>query len=81
MHVNKAIDRLRSPRSGGAIAAARDFGVDLTLLIERLRRTPDERVRDLQKAMENLEAIRGRAKLTRDPSREVDPTKGRYARA
>ena len=59
--VKRAIERLQSPRPGSAIAAARDFGIDLTLLIERLRRTPEQRVRDLQKAMENLEAIRGRA--------------------
>jgi len=34
-------DRLRHPAPGGAIAAARDFGVDLTLLIDNLRKTPD----------------------------------------
>lgn len=57
-----AIERLRHPRPGGAIAAARDFGVDLTLLVERLRRTPEQRLRDLQKAVENLEVLRGAAK-------------------
>ena len=73
MDVRAAIERLRSPRPGGKIAAARDYGVDLTLLIERLRRTPDERIRDLQKAMRNLEASRGRARVKRDRSGEAAP--------
>lgn len=60
------IERLRSPKPGGAIAAARDFGLDLSLLIERLQRTPEQRLRDLQKAMENLEAVRGAAKRHRE---------------
>ena len=50
---------LREPPPGSAIEAARDFGVDLTLLIERLRLTPDERVRQLQQAMTTLSQIRG----------------------
>ena len=62
------IQRLCSPRPGGAIAAARDFGVDLTLLIERLERTPEQRLRDLQKIMKNLEAVRGAARPSRDRS-------------
>ena len=51
--------RLREPPPGSAIEAARDFGIDLTLLIERLRLTPDERVRQLQQAMIILSQIRG----------------------
>ncbi len=38
-------ERLRNPEPGTKAAAARDFGIDLTLLIERLRLTPEERVR------------------------------------
>jgi hypothetical protein len=60
-------ERLRYPRPGGAIAAAHDFGVDLTLLIERLRRTPEQRLRDLQKAVKNLEALRGAARPRDEP--------------
>ena len=71
------IQRLRSPRPGGAIAAARDFGVDLTLLIERLQRTPEQRLRDLQKIMQNLEAVRGATSLSNDQSGEGDPPTGR----
>ncbi len=38
-------DLLRNPRPGTAAAAARDFGIDLTLTIENLRLTAEERVR------------------------------------
>lgn len=60
-----AEERLRHPRPGGRVEAARDFGVDLTLLIERLRKTPEERVRDLQSAINGLAAMRGRARRPR----------------
>ncbi len=75
--VGNPIQRLRSPRPGGAIAAARDFGVDLTLLIERLERSPEQRLRDLQKIMKNLEAVRGAARLSRDRSGKGHPITGR----
>ena len=58
--------RLREPPPGSAIEAARDFGIDLTLLIERLRLTPDERVRQLQQAMFALSEIRGAARGSPD---------------
>jgi len=57
-----AEEKLRHPRPGGAIARARDYGIDLTLLIERLRLTPEERIRDLQRAIKGMEAMRGRAR-------------------
>ena len=59
--MSSAEERLRNPLPGGRVEAARDFGVDLTLLIERLRKTPEERVRDLQGAIDGLEKIRGKA--------------------
>ncbi len=66
------LERLRNPKPGGAIAAARDYGIDLTLIMERLKETPDQRVRNLQGAMEGLEAIRGVARR-RDQSRKDHP--------
>ena len=57
-----AEERLRNPRSNSAIARARDFGIDLTLLIERLRLTAEERVSRLQREMIALDQIRGSAK-------------------
>jgi hypothetical protein len=60
--MSSAEEKLINPPPGGRIAAARDFGIDLTLLVERLRKTPDERVRDLQQAIKGLEAMRGKAR-------------------
>ncbi|MEO6392430.1 MAG: hypothetical protein ABIP75_11300 [Pyrinomonadaceae bacterium] len=51
-------DQLLNPRPGSACARARDFGIDLTLTLGRLKRTPDERLRDLQRAMIELESFR-----------------------
>jgi hypothetical protein len=42
--LEKSIERLRHPAPGSRIKAARDFGVDLNLLIANLRLTPAERV-------------------------------------
>ena len=57
-----AESRLLDPTPGGAIAAARSFGIDLSLLAQRLRRTPEERLRDLQEVMIFQERIRGAAR-------------------
>ena len=73
-----------NPPPGSAAARARDFGIDLTLTLQRLRLTPDERVRQLQQAMFEIENMRvdhkpqdGKAD---DPSRvdvtTVDTTSG-----
>jgi hypothetical protein len=59
--MKRAEERLLNPPPGGRIEAARAHGVDLTMLVERLRRTPEERVRDLQRAADGLEALRGKA--------------------
>jgi hypothetical protein len=56
--------RLFNPATGSAIERARNFGIDLTLLIERLRLSPEERVIELQKAMFELAEIRGAARRT-----------------
>ncbi len=57
-----AEERLRNPPPDSAIARARDFGIDLTLLIERLQLTPEERVFRLQQEMMAFDQIRGKAK-------------------
>jgi hypothetical protein len=53
---------LLNPPPGSAAARARDFGIDLTLLIGRLRLTPEERLDDLQRAMRDLEEARKSAR-------------------
>ena len=59
--MSRAEEKLLNPPPGGRIEAARAHGIDLTLLIERLRKTPEERVRDLQRAVNVIEAARGKA--------------------
>jgi len=50
-------ERLLNPKPGSKIAAAKEFGIDLTLLIVNLRLTPDQRVRNLQQAMYGVEEL------------------------
>lgn len=44
-----------NPRPGSKVAAATEFGIDLTLTLGQLRKTPQERVDDAQSAMRGLE--------------------------
>ena len=52
-----AEEKLLNPKPGSAIAAARDFGIDLTLLVENLRRSPAERIRSNDQAVNDLAKI------------------------
>ena len=52
-----AESRLLNPPRGGHIEAAGKSGMDLSLLIERLRLSPEERLNDLQRVMEDLEEM------------------------
>jgi hypothetical protein len=54
----KAEGRLRNPRPGGRIEAGQRLGVDLTLLIHQLRLSPEERVREMLLAAEDVEELR-----------------------
>ncbi len=36
-------EKLLNPKPGSKIAAAQEFGIDLTLLVENLRLTPDQK--------------------------------------
>jgi hypothetical protein len=56
------IERLRHPAPGSRIEAARDFGIDLNLLIANLRLTPAERVSRMHAACVAAEQIRGIAR-------------------
>jgi hypothetical protein len=58
----RAQHRLLHPAPGSRIEAARNYGVDLTLLAEQLRLTPAERARKLEAASAVLERIRGVAR-------------------
>jgi hypothetical protein len=58
----RAERRLLNPAPGSRIAAAKEFGIDLTLLIEQLRLSPEVRVHKLEDAATALESIRGIAR-------------------
>jgi hypothetical protein len=61
----KAEDRLRNPKPGSRIEAAQRYGIDLSLLIEQLRRTPAERARKAESASIAIEQVRGIARKRR----------------
>ena len=60
--LENTIERLRYPAPGSRIEAARDFGIDLKLLIANLRLTPAERVSRMHAACVVAEQIRGIAR-------------------
>ncbi len=69
-------EHLLDPEPGSAAAAAREFGIDLTLLIKRLRLTPEQRLDELQQMMDALEEAQvagkrrtmSRDQVTEDPA-------------
>ena len=66
--LTRAEERLRHPAPGSRIAAARRFGIDLTLAIEQLRRTPGERVRRMHDVCQAAEQARGAALIGAKPA-------------
>jgi hypothetical protein len=60
----RAKDCLLHPARGSRIEAARNHGMDLTLLVERLRLTRAERARKLELSSTALERVRGMARRT-----------------
>jgi hypothetical protein len=46
--------KLLDPKPGSKIAEARDYGIDLTLLVENLRLTPAERLKSNDAAINDL---------------------------
>ena len=61
----RAIERLRNPIPGGKIEAAKEFGVDLTLLIEQIKLSPAERSRRMHALAQSVESVRGAARRYR----------------
>jgi hypothetical protein len=51
-------ERLLDPRPGSKVAAAKEFGIDLTLLLRQLKLTPEQRLMELQEEMESFEALK-----------------------
>jgi hypothetical protein len=42
---NRAIELITNPPPGSKLAAAKEYGIDLTLLVENLALSPEERMR------------------------------------
>ena len=61
----RAENRLLDPAPGSRIAAARDFGVDMSLLLAQLRLSPAERAEQMLEVCRSAEELRGRARRTR----------------
>jgi len=61
----RAAEKLRHPAPGSRIEAAQKYGIDLTLLIEQLRLTPEDRARKMQVASQVAEQVRGVARRGR----------------
>ncbi|MEP6901394.1 MAG: hypothetical protein ABJA66_06560 [Actinomycetota bacterium] len=63
-------EKLLNPKPGSKIAAAKEFGIDLTLLIGTLRLTPNQRVKNMQKSMMSLEKFSRDAEIWRKNNRD-----------
>jgi len=62
----KIEDLLLNPRPGSKAAAAKEFGIDLTLTLRQLRLTPEARLDELQQEMEALEELSAETQSVRN---------------
>jgi uncharacterized protein YjiS (DUF1127 family) len=75
--LRRAERRLLNPEPGSRAAAARDLGLDLALLAEQLRLTPEERAWQMLELCQQAEQLRGRALRTRHETRCTDDSSPR----
>lgn len=69
----RAEEKLLNPRPGSKIEAARDYGIDLTQLVENLRLTPAQRIKnndDAVNSFRKFEAAVRRAKAEAKAARK-----------
>jgi hypothetical protein len=60
-------EKLLDPMPGGILASVAEYGIDLSLIAENMRLSPEHRVRRLQQAINSLEKLRAevaKSKLT-----------------
>ncbi len=55
-------ERLMNPKPGSRIAEAKEYGIDLTQIIENLRLSPEKRIEKLQQAMISFDELKRSAK-------------------
>jgi len=61
---NELIRLISSPPRGSKVAAAKDFGIDLTLLVRMLELTPTERLQKLVSTQEFFQQLRDAKKTS-----------------
>jgi hypothetical protein len=70
-------DYFMNPPPGSAAARAVEFGIDLTLTVENLRLTPEQRIRQLDDHIAGIAKLRATAKrLGRTPPSHVTAKSG-----
>jgi hypothetical protein len=55
---DRVLELINNPPPGSKLAAAKAFGIDLTLLIRRLELTPTERLEELESAQQFIQELR-----------------------
>jgi precorrin-6x reductase len=55
---DRLLDLIAHPPRGSKIAAAKKFGIDLTLVARKLTLTPTERLEELASAQEGIQKLR-----------------------
>jgi hypothetical protein len=63
---------LLDPKPGTAAARARDFGIDLTLTVQNLRLTPEERIIRLDKSRDMMKQVREAGRRARSRRRSPE---------
>jgi hypothetical protein len=64
MKLDKAVeDYFLNPPPGSASARAVEFGIDLTLTLENLRLTPEERIRKLDDHIAGIAKLKATARI------------------
>ena len=66
------------PPRGSAAARAAEFGIDLTLTLEHLRLTPEERVRKLDSFIEGVTKLKSSARLTAPINAASSPSRDTF---
>ena len=74
MDIKKIEQKLLNPRPGSKAAAAKEFGIDLTLLISRLRLTPEERLAALSSFVDFIQEVRRQNPVLQKAKRLKDET-------
>lgn len=64
-------EKLLNPRPGSKIAGARDFGIDLTLLVRNLKLTPEQRLRHNEQAVNDLEKFAAAMRCAKQQQKEL----------